>query len=252
MAIATAFPKLIVELSEELAEVRRGIIRDAKQILEQEQTDGFGEAEIIVVNRGRQSRRKLSTLNSLAPFIKIGTKNTPFEIRFVRRGAVGQLFEAAQFAWREVHRVAPRLTGDYLGSIAMVARPLTGPDKRLTLGQLQQYKSGAKRWPTGQVIAIHATAAHAVIIEAGFFTDYYKTNNALNGRGIFWGATQSTRERYGETNSIWFQFKGNQGGRGTWPEIVIAPPGTPQKRDSKPGQAARRKRSARRKRIKGR
>ena len=173
----------------QLRQVKASIIRqDLPNILRQEQRDGFPRKYTLLLRqRGRETRRKLSTLQPR--FFNIGTLARPTEINFVAGEGMQEVVEAVEFASLLFRRRAPVRSGDYVSSARMW---VNGVERRPSRVNPETLREGTR-------ILFGPTTLYASTIEAGHHTGFYR--NALRG-GIVRYVTEAVRNRYGASVAV--------------------------------------------------
>lgn len=241
-----------IEAELDLSDVKRDIDQQVETILQdvvkrvvpealrEAQRDGFPEDEddyvLLLRNRGRESRRKLASINTR--YLKIGTKRSPLEFKFVSTsGGFASIVPIAIKAYLMARKRAPYDEGDYLQNLGLFVG-----DSRyqvaVTIAQLRTFK-----FASTDSIFIASPVPYASTIEAGFYKGYYQ--DQTRSGGIMLHATRSLRKLFGSKAAIRHRYI-SMYVKYQVPVIEIAPLGAFASNDVLPGKAESRRRRRKR------
>jgi hypothetical protein len=234
--VSVKIPKGGFEPAEELLAIKTAILKkDLPRILKTEQKKGFPEEyDLLMTQRGRQTKRQLRTLNPA--FFNIGNVKSPTTFEFVADGNWETVVEAIKFAVSAFVRRAPTLTGRYINSLEIE----TG-GRQLRAGGLSRVTQTLNAKST---ILLGPTAEYSSTIEAGHYTGYYA--NALRG-GILYFVWREVVRKFGATVSCRMIYVNLAGSRLAQPVLEFGIAGAFASNATTPGTNIRRRaRKARR------
>lgn len=237
LKLQVEYPDFAKRLEQDIFDIKKLVVdKDVPQFLKRmQQQENFptdpDDYTLFLRNRGRETKRKLQTIRP--QYLKIGTKTTPLSFRFVANTSSEEALEAVKYAYSLARKRAPVRTGEYFDSIVTSTRA----------GNFEPRSARASDFSDDTRFYVSSATAYSAIIEAGFYTKYYKTERLP--QGIFYWVTLQVRKKFGNKISIRFFYLSGSGGRGTWPVIEIGRAGLFAGRDKRPGKAARRRRRAR-------
>ena len=223
------------EISRQLDDVKLSIIRkDLPSALKAGQQKGFPtnpkDYQLLVRNRGRVTRRKMSTLNS--SFLKIGTVGSPLQFTFTAGVADVEIIYAAIDALKMMESRAPIRSGKYFNSLGITlnGRPIRAAAlKRAEIDASSTIYVGP---------GVYGPVPYAAVIEKGFYKKYYRTRSIPGG--IIRPVARMIRSKYGDSVAARFAYTG--AGGGTAPAVIISSlAGSGIGRDSVPGRSRRRR-----------
>lgn len=225
-----------------------GVLKvDVPAALRSAQAKGFpldpNDYALLLRNRGKESRRKLSTVQ--AKYLTIGTARSPLSFTFVAKHEVDVelLAKVALLTLERAFKRSPVRSGQYRRELDIYVGGLQ--TRRRLFGKLTDtYKSG-------ESVFIMSPVAYASIIEHGFYKKYY-VSRKRNG-GILINVARAIRRIYGDRLAIRFiyvsatkrGFEDLGAGYGTFPAIQIGVKGSFAAVDTLPGTNKRRIRSGR-------
>ena len=230
MTITTTIPDFAP--TEQLLQVQKYILGDIKNARREGVAAGMldkkGPYELYERQRGGTlKKRKESTLNP--NFMKVGTASKPTEYEYITGGDWETVVNAAEDAYRMLIRLAPTLTGKYVGNMNMYVN-----NRLTTLGGLSRVNDTADA-----TVDIINVTEYATALEHGFYVGRYD-NGRYSGSGIFLQVAREIRRKYGNSISLRFYFASQFGG--TLPAIEIAQAGKFAGNDARPGRGASRRR----------
>lgn len=191
-------------------------------------TDDASKVQLFLVNRGREHRRKFSTIKP--QFLRF-----PFRLRWMDTSAgIGEMVAAARFAFEQVQRRAPYKTGAYERSITVYLNQT--PTTLSAIAAREDSLEQTDRIQVGPAIIYGFT------LEKGFYTQYYKTQQIPGG--IVRPVAKIVRQKFGSDVACAFKYYAvNVGNRATAaPMLEIGPPGSFPQNDARPGRVTRRTR----------
>lgn len=175
--------------------------RDIPAILRDEQNNGFptneNDYDLILRNRGREAKRKLSTIN--ARYLKVGSIRSPLEFKFISKGGGMQDAIAAAITAMEVaRRRAPYDSGRYIESLGWFIYSGSA-HIAVTSKTMQTFD-----YNDSDTIYITAPLPYSTTIERGFHSGYY-ADQTRKGGILIWVARKIRRE-YGSRVAIRFRY----------------------------------------------
>ena len=226
---------------QELFEIKTAILkRDLPRILKEEQEKGFPEDYALLMRqRGRQTKRKIYTLNPA--FFNIGNVRSPTTFEFVADGTWEIVVEAIQFAVSVFIRRAPAPTGAYVNSLEIE----TG-GRKLRPGGLSRV---ATTLTSESTVLLGPTVDYSSTIEAGHYTGYYQ--NALRD-GILYFVWREVVKKFGAAVSCRMIYSNLADGKLAQPVLEFGIAGAFASNATKPGQNIRRRAREARKALKAR
>jgi hypothetical protein len=237
--VKVELPKDGFDAVEQYKQIKTSILKsDLPRILrdEQKQHDFPKDYDLIMTAKGRQSKRKLYTLNP--NFFNIGNVRSPTTFEFVAGDDWEIVVEAIRFAVQTFIRRAPARTGRYINSL-----DIQGKGSQLRGSGLN---TAVQKYDRTDRIYVGPTVDYASTIEAGHFTGYYQ--NALRG-GIIAYVVKQVRLKYGANISCRMIYMNLEGGRLMQPVLEFGVAGAFASNDARPGQNQRRRnKQARRRR----
>ena len=230
ISFAFDFNEVKKDLDKQLDSIFKKVLStDIPKVLAKHDLEDPDSYTLLLRNRGRTVRRKLSTIRS--EYLRLG-KDQP-EFRFVVGQGDSKLIKkyAVQMFQAAVRR-APARTGKYVGGMSYYV------GSRNALIQMSSY--GLSRYPleAGESIYITSDVAYATALEAGFFKGYYQTQD-LPG-GILYFIARQFSKTLGNQIAISFEYINFNGG--TFPAIRIGTLGSFSPRLTRPGSSTRRRR----------
>lgn len=207
---------------------KKVLSNDIPKVLAKHDLEDPDSYTLLLRNRGRTMRRKLSTIRS--EYLKLG-KDQP-EFRFVvGEGDTKLIKKYAVDMFRAAVKRAPWDSGKYAGGMSYYV------GSRNALIQMSSY--GLSRYPleAGESIYITSDVAYAASLEAGFFKKYYQTRD-LPG-GILYFIARQFSKTLGNQIAISFEYISLNGG--AFPAIRIGTLGSFSPRLTRPGSSKRRK-----------
>ena len=194
----------------QLLQVKTSIVRgDLPQILGREQRKGFPKKyQLLVRQRGRETRRQLKTLSPY--YFKIGTMGRPTEFNFVAGEGFDTMLEAVAFASALFTRRAPYVSGEYLRSARVT---LNGAETRVSAINKEKLTEASR-------VFFGPTVPYAAVIESGHYTKYYQPS--LRG-GIMRYIINAVRDKFGASVSVRLVYVFN--GVYSIPQIEFGPAG---------------------------
>lgn len=230
MAITVKYPKVLVDIEEDLLEIKTAIVkRDIPSILAAEQAAGFPEDpedyQVFLKSRGKTTRRQLSTLRP--DYLRI-----PFTVQIVPFGDMSIVVDAVLFAYGQARARAPVKSGSYKGNIAI------GSDNGTSIN------ADPESMDRRTVFYISAGEIYSAIIEWGFYSGYYKTGSRPDG--IMYNAAKLTQKKFGNEISVQYKYPGGE------PTIFIAAAGVLPEAFRRPGSDSRSRRGRKKRGIRTR
>lgn len=168
--------------TQQLNAVKMEVVTD---IVPQAKVDGISagyltlDSQLLVRNRGAETRRNVGTLPGAVPFLKIGSKSRPLRFTWVSPGNWEDVFKAAQMVYQIWERIAPVRTGNYRSS--MIA---SAGGKGFEPGTIPGDNFRASLDPENRVLLVPVTA-YSATLEANF------------RQGILLFAIRSVRRQFG-------------------------------------------------------
>ena len=202
---------------------------DIPRILKENDLEDPESYTLLLKNRGQTRRRQLRTIRP--KYLKLG-KDQPTFTFVAGEGNFEGAIEAAAAALRMAVRRAPYRTGKYSSNLGYFVGGGNVFTQMSTYG-LRQYE-----FKQGDSIYITSPVKYASMLEAGFFSGYYKTED-LRG-GILYQVAKDIAGRMGNRVAVSFEYRSINGG--TFPAIRIGPLGSFSPRFDRPGSAASKRR----------
>jgi hypothetical protein len=208
--------------------------RDIPGWLEAEQKKGFPKKyELLVTQRGKQSRRSLASMSPA--FFNIGTDAKPTTFEFVGGATWELVADAVEWAIARFRRTAPYREGKYSRSLMLLIGSRTAAAYNL--------RNITKAFTEKDRLYIAPTVAYANMLEVGYFTGYYK--NARKGLGIMYYLAQEVNAKYGASVACRMIYVGMAGG-GTVPALEFGVAGAFPSNSTRPARKSKKMRRGKR------